>query len=226
MAVKKAAVRKVKVESKKAAAKSAAKSGARRSAAAPGKVDLPMHTFASAHELNLWLEMNHAKSAGIWMRIVKKGVAEPSVNYAEALDEALCYGWIDGQKGAIDATAWRQRFTPRGPRSIWSEINRKKAQALIEQGRMRPAGHAAIASAKEDGRWEAAYSGQKSAEVPDDLAAAIEANVKARRFFATLDRANRYAILFRVHHAKRPETRARKIAEFVAKLARGEKVHP
>jgi uncharacterized protein YdeI (YjbR/CyaY-like superfamily) len=198
----------------------------KKSASKPLSSSLPLLSFATPRHLAAWLKKNHATSPGIWMRICKKDAAEKSVTYAEALDEALCFGWIDGQKGALDSTAWKQRFTPRGPRSIWSKINRDKALALIEAGRMQPTGHAAIVLAKRDGRWEAAYSGQRTADVPPDLAAALDAAPNAQRFFSELDRANRYAILFRVHHARRPETRARKIVEFVAMLARGEKIHP
>lgn len=218
------------------AAKHSAKKKSSRSTAAnprslkksvtPTSTDLPLLSFATPRHLASWLKENHATSSGIWMRIARKGAAEKSVTYAEALDEALCFGWIDGQKGTVDATSWKQRFTPRGPRSIWSQINRDKALALIEAGRMQNSGHAAIALARQDGRWDAAYSGQRTAEVPPDLAVALDANPKAQRFFSELDRANRYAILFRLHHSKRPETRARKIAEFVAMLARGEKIHP
>jgi uncharacterized protein YdeI (YjbR/CyaY-like superfamily) len=147
------------------------------------------------------------------------------VTYAEAVDAALCYGWIDGQKLPYDESSWLQRFTPRGPRSVWSKINTGKAQALIESGRMRAAGLAAIERAKTDGRWESAYAPASTAAVPPDLQAALDANPKAKAFFATLKGTNRYAVIYRVHTAKRPETRARRIAEFIGRLERHETVH-
>ena len=138
---------------------------------------------------------------------------------------ALCWGWIDGQKKSIDAHWWMQKFTPRAKRSIWSQVNRDKVQALIEAGRMRPAGLAEIERAKADGRWDAAYASASKAEVPADLQAALDAEPRAKAFFAKLDGTNRYAILFRTHQAKRPETRAKRIAQFVEMLARGETIH-
>jgi uncharacterized protein YdeI (YjbR/CyaY-like superfamily) len=182
-------------------------------------------SFADAHAWSAWLRKHHESSTGLWLQLAKKGARVPSVTYAEALEEALCWGWIDGQRAPFDAEAWLQRFTPRGPRSIWSKINRDKAEALIASGRMQPAGHAAIAQAKENGRWEAAYDSQRSATVPTDLEAALEANPRAKTFFAGLDSANRYAILFRLHHATRPETRARKLHQYVEMLAKGERLH-
>ena len=182
--------------------------------------------FPNAQKFAAWLRKNHTASPGIWLKIGKKGAQGPSVSYAEALEEALCFGWIDGQKASLDAEAYLTKFTPRGPRSIWSKINRDKADALIASGKMEKAGHAAIAQAKGNGRWEAAYDSQRNSVVPDDLAAALEANPRAKKFFMTLDSANRYAVLWRLHHAKRAETRARKLREFVAMLARGERLHP
>jgi uncharacterized protein YdeI (YjbR/CyaY-like superfamily) len=187
--------------------------------------DLPILSFESPEAFASWLGEHHSGSPGLWLKLAKKGSGIASVNYAEALDVALCYGWIDGQKGSFDESWWLQKFTPRGARSIWSKVNREKALALIEGGRMQPAGLAEIERAQGDGRWEAAYDSQSKAEVPADLAAALAANPAAQAFFATLDSANRYAVLFRVHGAKRPETRARRIAQFVEMLARGEKIH-
>ncbi len=174
----------------------------------------------------MWLSKNHAKSPGVWLQIAKKDGAVKSVSYAEALEVALCYGWIDGQKKGFDASTWLQKFSPRGPRSIWSKINREKAEALIKSGRMQPAGLAAIELAKKNGRWEAAYDSHRTSTVPDDLQAALNQNPKAKAFFATLDSANRYAILFRLQTAKKTETRARRLEQFVRMLENHEKIHP
>jgi uncharacterized protein YdeI (YjbR/CyaY-like superfamily) len=174
----------------------------------------PVISFAVLSDCEAWFAEHHADVRGFWLKIGKKGAAE-TVTYAEALDIALCHGWIDGQKRAYDDSYWLQRFTPRGPRSRWSQINRDKAEALIEAGRMRPAGHAQVEAAKTDGRWAAAYAGQKSATVPEDLAAALARDPRAKAFFETLSGANRFAILYRVHDAKRPQTRAARIAKFV-----------
>jgi uncharacterized protein YdeI (YjbR/CyaY-like superfamily) len=182
-------------------------------------------TFASAEAFEEWLGENHASSPGIWLRLRKKGPGVVALDYAQALEVALCYGWIDGQKAKFDDQWWLQRFTPRRPGSRWSKVNRDKATALIEQGRMRPPGQAEIDRARADGRWEAAYDGARTATVPDDLAAALAAVPAAAAFFETLDRQNRYAVLYRVQDAKRAETRARRIEKFVAMLARGEKLH-
>jgi uncharacterized protein YdeI (YjbR/CyaY-like superfamily) len=173
-----------------------------------------------------WLAANHTSSPGIWLRLAKKGSAIKSVTYAEALDSALCYGWIDAQKKPESDQAWLQRFTPRRPKSIWSKVNREKVLALIKSKRMQPAGLAQITAAKKDGRWEAAYDSPSSAEVPDDLQAELDRNPKAKAFFATLNSANRYAVLWRVQTAKKAETRARRIRQFVEMLARNEKLHP
>jgi uncharacterized protein YdeI (YjbR/CyaY-like superfamily) len=173
-----------------------------------------------------WLATNHAESSGVWLVLAKKGSGLSTPTYQEALEVALCFGWIDGQKSPRDERVWVQRFTPRRPKSIWSRINVEKAEALIAAGKMRPAGLAAIEKAKEDGRWAQAYAGQKTATVPDDLKRALEENGEARAFFATLNSANRYAILFRIETAKKPETRARRIEQFVVMLAAGEKLHP
>ncbi|WP_330288106.1 YdeI/OmpD-associated family protein [Streptomyces sp. NBC_00576] len=182
--------------------------------------------FASAEAFETWLGENHAASPGIWLKLRKKGPGIVALDYAQALDVALCYGWIDGQKAGLDDEWWLQRFTPRRARSRWSKVNRDKVAALIEQGRMRPPGLAEIDRAKADGRWEAAYDSPRTATVPDDLAAALTAEPAAAAFFETLDRQNRYAILHRVQEAKRAETRVRRIEKYVAMLAKGEKLHP
>lgn len=182
-------------------------------------------SFKTAKAWETWLARNHAKSSGVWLRIAKKDSGTKSVSYAEALDVALCYGWIDGQKGKGDEETWLQRFTPRGARSIWSRINRDKALALIAEGRMKAAGLAEVERAKRDGRWDAAYEPQHTSTVPPDLEAALNAKPAALAFFKTLDSANRYAILWRIANAKKAETRAKRIATFVAMLARGEKIH-
>ncbi len=173
-----------------------------------------------------WLEKNHDKSAGVWLQIAKKGAALQTPTYAEAIDVTLCFGWIDGQKGKKDDCSWLQRFTRRGAKSIWSKINVDKVGRLIADGKIRPAGLAAVASAKLDGRWKNAYAGQKTATVPDDLMHALDGNAQAKAFFAMLDRGNRYAIVFRLATAKRAETRQRRIVQFVEMLARHEKLHP
>ena len=187
--------------------------------------DLEIILFADPAELEEWLEANGEGSSGVWLKIAKKGAPEPSITYAEALELALCFGWIDSQKRGHDETHFLQRFTPRRPRGRWSKINREKAEALEEAGALRPAGAAEVAAAKADGRWEAAYEGQRTAGVPDDLRAELDANPAAAAFFADLDSANRYAITYRLAEAKKAETRSRRLAKFVAMLERGEKVH-
>ena len=188
--------------------------------------DPPVLAFASPAEWEAWLAKQHATSNGLWLQIAKKDAGLASVSYAEALDVALCYGWIDGQKGKLDDQHWLQRFTPRQARSPWSKINRAKAEALLERGEMRPAGLAEIERAKADGRWDKAYPGQRTATVPDDLKRELDRNEAAREFFGTLDSANRYAILYRIEEAKKPETRARRIEKYVAMCSEGKKVHP
>jgi uncharacterized protein YdeI (YjbR/CyaY-like superfamily) len=188
--------------------------------------ELPIHLFATAAELEAWLEENHASAQGVWLKIAKKGAPEPSVTYGEALELALCFGWIDSQKRGFDETHFLQRFTPRRPRGRWSKINREKAEALIELGKMRPAGLVEVKAAEADGRWEAAYEGQRTAAVPPDLQRELDANPAAARFFASLDSANRYAIVYRLGEAKQRETRERRLRRFVAMLERSEKIHP
>ena len=189
------------------------------------KQDLPIVPFDSQRAWEKWLDTHHATSQGLWLKIAKNGSGIASVSYAEALEVALCYGWIDGQKGSFDERFWLQLFTPRRPRSKWSKVNREKITALIEQGRMKPAGLKEVELARADGRWDAAYDSQKNATVPEDLQHELEKNPKALKFFASLDSANRYAILFRLHDAKKPETRARRITKFVTMLGEHKKLH-
>ncbi|HET7484960.1 MAG TPA: YdeI/OmpD-associated family protein [Solirubrobacterales bacterium] len=187
--------------------------------------DLQILLFASPAELEAWLDDNHAAVEGVWLKIAKKGSGVESVTYAEALELALCFGWIDSQKRGFDERHFLQRFTPRRPRGKWSRINREKAEGLIAGGAMRPTGLAEVEAAKADGRWEAAYAGQRTAEVPADLQRELDENEAAREFFAGLDGANRYAILYRLEEAKKPETRQRRLQKFVGMLERGEKIH-
>ena len=182
--------------------------------------------FASAAEWEAWLDDNHAGEGGVWIEIAKKGSGIESVRYPEVLDTALCFGWIDGRREALDDTHFLQRFTPRRARSPWSRINRDKAERLIAEGRMRPAGLAEVERARADGRWAAAYDGQARIEVPDDLRRELDARPQAKAFFEQLSSQNRYAILYRLHDAKRPETRARRLATFVAMLEAEETIHP
>lgn len=188
--------------------------------------DMPMLLFKHQKDWSAWLDKNHAKSAGVWLRIAKKASGSPSVSYAEAVEMALCYGWIDGQGKSYDDSSWLQKFTPRGEKSIWSKINREKAQALIGSGRMKPAGLKAIERARQDGRWDRAYDSSRTATVPDDFQAELDKNAKAKAFFATLNRSNRYAILFRLQTARKAETRAKRIQQFISLLAKNEKLHP
>jgi uncharacterized protein YdeI (YjbR/CyaY-like superfamily) len=188
--------------------------------------ELSTVSFERREDWEAWLERNHAASPGVWLRLAKKGSGLPSVTRDEALEAALCYGWIDGQARSVDESVWLQKFTPRGARSIWSKINREKVEGLIGSGRMRPAGLAEVERAKRDGRWDAAYDSPSRATVPDDLQAALDASPRAREFFAALDGRNRYAILFRLQTAKKAETRARRIRDFVRMLENGEKLYP
>jgi uncharacterized protein YdeI (YjbR/CyaY-like superfamily) len=188
--------------------------------------DLPILPFASKKKWADWLAKQHDKSAGVWLKLAKKGSEIPSVTYDEAVDSALCYGWIDGQKKGFNDKYWLQKFTPRGARSIWSKINTEKAEKLIKSGEMKLAGLSAIELAKQDGRWDAAYESQKNISVPDDFQAALDKNAKAKAFFTTLNSVNRYAILFRIHNVKRAETRTRRIQQFMEMLERGEKLYP
>jgi len=188
------------------------------------KADSPT-LFSNAKAFEAWLRKHHATSDGVWLQIAKKGIEPPSVTYPEAVEIALCWGWIDGQKKGLDERHFLQRFTPRRARSIWSKVNVAKVAALIEAGRMQPPGHAQVEAAKADGRWAQAYDGARTSSVPDDLQAALDATPEAKAFFATLNASNRYAVTWRVQTAVKPETRARRIAQLVEMLARGEAVH-
>lgn len=187
---------------------------------------MPVVLFRDPAEWTAWLEENHAASPGLWLLLAKKASDLASVTYAEGLEVALCYGWIDGQKKSYDASSWLQKFTPRGARSIWSKINREKALALIESGRMRAAGLRAVELARQDGRWDAAYDPASTATVPEDFQAALDASPVALAAFAALDGQNRYAMLFRIQTARRPQTRAARITKFIGMLERGEKLYP
>ncbi len=186
---------------------------------------LPVMSFGSTDAWDAWLAAHHADSPGLWLKIAKKGAAGTTISYSDALDVALCHGWIDGQKGRYDDDYWLQRFTPRKPASKWSKINTERAAALTASGRMRPAGLREVERAQADGRWEQAYESQSRITVPEDLARALAANERASAFFATLDSANRYAILYRISAAKRPETRAKRIDTYVAMLSEHKKIH-
>ena len=186
---------------------------------------LPILAFSDVEDFEEWLARQPADSRGAWLKLAKKSAAKPSLTKSEAIDAALCHGWIDGQLDRYDDDHWLVRFTPRKARSRWSRVNRSRAIELLAEGRMRKTGLAQIETAKADGRWAAAYAPASSAEVPDDLQDALDANPRAAKFFATLKGANRYAILYRIGSVKRPETRARKIADYVAMLERGETIH-
>ena len=181
--------------------------------------------FASKDEFEAWLEEQHATADGVWVKVAKKGTGIPSVHPPEALDVALCFGWIDGQRKSIDATYYMQKYTPRRARSKWSKINVEKAEGLIASGAMRPSGLAEVERAKADGRWDAAYDSPSRIAVPPDLQAELDASPAAAASFAVLNSTNRYAILYRLHDAKRPETRAKRLAQFVAMLERGETLY-
>lgn len=185
-----------------------------------------MLSFATARAFATWLGRNHAESPGAWLKLAKKSASGGSLSYSEALEVALAWGWIDGQKQRHDEMFWLQRFTPRQPRSGWSQINREKALALIAAGKMQPPGQAQVEQAQRDGRWDAAYAPASRATVPPDLAAALAKNARAARFFETLEARNRYAILYRIQTAKTEATRAARVLKFVAQLARHEKLHP
>ena len=189
------------------------------------KAGLPVLSFEDAAAMSNWLEQHGASTPGLWLRLFKKHAGMASVSRSDAIDVALCFGWVDGQLDKHDARSWLIRFTPRRPRSKWSDVNRNRVAALTLSGRMRPAGLAQVEAAKADGRWDLAYAPQSRAEVPADLKAALDASPKAAAFFATLTGANRYAILYRIGAVKKAETRARKIAQFVALLERGETLH-
>lgn len=203
--------------------KKTAKKAAARAVVHPD--ELPVIAFADAAAFRKWLKQHHAKAPGLWIKFAKKGSGLASITHPEAVDAALRWGWIDGQGKSHDASYWLTKFTPRRARSIWSKINRERALALIASGDMAAAGLAEVERAKADGRWDAAYDSAKSAAIPGDFASALAGNAKAAAFFATLNSANRYAILWRLQTAKRAETRAKRIKDFVAMLARGETFH-
>jgi uncharacterized protein YdeI (YjbR/CyaY-like superfamily) len=187
--------------------------------------DLDIQGFKSANEFAAWLKRHHESSPGIWLRFFKKGSGVPTVTYAEALDEALCFGWIDGQVKKFDEQSWLQRFTPRRPRSLWSKRNVGKAEQLIAAGRMQAAGLKQIEAAKGDGRWAKAYESPREMEVPQDFLVALAKDKKAHGFFQNLSRANHYAIAWHLHNAKKPETRERRMKNFLEKMKRGERLH-
>ena len=188
--------------------------------------DDPVLPFESQAAWEAWLAEQHATADGVWVKMAKKATGIPTVTHAEALESALCYGWIDGRRNRLDDQWFLQRFTPRRARSNWSRINRAKAEQLISEGRMQPAGLGEIERARADGRWDAAYDAPSVAAVPDDLQRALEENPAAAAFFATLNSQNRYAILYRIQDAKKPETRARRIEKFIGMLNEGTKLYP
>ena len=182
-------------------------------------------SFATAADFETWLDAHHDGHPGIWLKIAKKGSSSRSISYAEAIEVALCFGWIDGQKARLDDQHWLQRMTPRSKRSRWSKINRDKAEELIATGRMRASGLAEVQRARADGRWADAYEGQAKAPVPDDLQHALDEDQALAAAFAALDAQNRYAIIWRLNDAKRPETRARRLSKYLDMLRRGERIH-
>lgn len=187
--------------------------------------ELPIRPFANKKKWADWLAKQHDKSAGVWLKLAKKDSGIASITYEEALDVVLCYGWIDGQKKGFDDKYWLQKFTPRSPKSIWSKINTEKVERLIASGEMKPAGLKAIEDAKADGRWDAAYASQKQMVVPKDFQSALDKNPKAKVFFATLQSSDRYSFLFRLHHAKKDETRQKHIKNFIEMLEHGQTLH-
>ncbi|HXN72151.1 MAG TPA: YdeI/OmpD-associated family protein [Candidatus Acidoferrales bacterium] len=186
---------------------------------------LDILSFQSPAEFHKWLARNHRQSEGVWLRIGKKDAEETSLTYAEALDEALCFGWIDGQKQRHEDNSWLQKFTPRRPKSGWSKINTQHAGRLIQAGRMKPPGHSEIDAAKKDGRWTAAYDSPSKSTIPEDFLAALRKNKKAAAFFKTLNKANLYAISYRLQTAKKPETRQKRMEAILALLAKGQPLH-
>ena len=187
---------------------------------------LPVLPFASAADWRAWLDANHSSAAGVWVSIAKKSSGAQSVRYPEVLEHAICFGWIDGRRERLDELRFLQRFTPRRSRSPWSQINRERAEALIAAELMAPAGLAEVERARSDGRWERAYAPQRDAAVPEDLQGELDARPAAATAFATLSAQNRYAILYRLEQAKRPDTRAKRLAKFLAMLEAGETLHP
>ena len=190
------------------------------------KPDDPLELFATPVDFERWLRKHHATASCVWVKYAKKKSGIPSIDWNQAVDVALCYGWIDGQSKSVDETYAIQRFTPRGKRSAWSKLNRERVARLTGAGRMQPAGLAEVERAKAEGRWDSAYDSPANAKVPDDLAKALARSAKARKFFDSLSATNRYAILYRLQQAKKPETRARRLEKFVDMLKRGETLHP
>jgi uncharacterized protein YdeI (YjbR/CyaY-like superfamily) len=188
--------------------------------------DLPILAFETPQQWEAWLSEHYADTTGLWLKFAKKATGIPSVSYAEAVESALCYGWIDGQKNSFDEQFWLQKFTPRRPKSIWSKVNCEKATALIAAGRMQAEGLRQVELAKADGRWDQAYDGQSKMTVPDDLQRELEKHPDALAFFESLNNTNRYAIMFRVQTARKAETRAARIEKFIGMLTRGEKIYP
>jgi uncharacterized protein YdeI (YjbR/CyaY-like superfamily) len=187
---------------------------------------LPIIAFATQQDWEAWLKEHHTATSGIWLKLAKKETGILSLSYTEALESALCYGWIDGQKASCDEQYWLQKFTPRGPKSMWSKVNCDKATALIASDRMQPAGIRQVELAKADGRWEAAYESQSKISIPDDFQRELDTNQQAREFFTTLNSVNRYAILYRIHTAKKPETRSARIKKFIEMLSNQQKLYP
>lgn len=188
--------------------------------------ELAVIAFATQQDWEAWLEERHASTNGLWLKLAKKNTGIPSVSYAEALEVALCYGWIDGQKGSFDEQYFLQKFTPRRAKSMWSKVNCEKAIALIAEGKMQPAGLRQVELAQANGRWEAAYDSQSKMMVPDDFQGELDKNPRARDFFDTLNNVNRYAVLFRIQTAMKPETRAARMQKFIEMLSKHEKIHP
>lgn len=187
--------------------------------------NLPVQLFKNQQEWRSWLKDNHSQLRGVWLKIAKKASGQASVSYQEALEEALCFGWIDAMKQTYDDAYYLQKFTPRGPKSVWSKVNVGKVEALVKAGRMESAGLAAVERAKESGAWQATYDSQSNSTVPEDFQAALDNSPKARQFFSTLNKANVYAFCWRIQTAKRPKTRQARIQQFVDMLSRGEKLH-
>lgn len=187
--------------------------------------DLPVILFKTKHDWHVWLDKNHSQHKGLWLKHAKKSSGKQSVSYDEAVEEALCFGWIDSQKQAYDNDYYLQKFTPRGPKSVWSKVNVAKVEVLTKACRMQPAGLAAVESAKQDGRWQAAYDSPSASEVPADFQEALDQNPKAKQFFETLNKANVYSFCWRVQTAKKAETRKARIDKFIDLLSRGEKLH-
>jgi uncharacterized protein YdeI (YjbR/CyaY-like superfamily) len=188
--------------------------------------NLPIISFVTQQDWEAWLKEHHAHTRGLWLKLAKKETGIPSVSYAEALESALCYGWIDGQKASCDEHYWLQKFTPRGPKSLWSQVNCNKATALLASGRMQPAGRRQVELAKADGRWEAAYQSQSKITIPEDFQRELDTNQQAQEFFQALNSVNRYAILHRIQTAKKPETRVARIKKFIDMLTNQQKLYP